>query len=249
MKELLKQGKIVLPGYEKFEEVIGRNDTKMAEVMFKAMWHNYLKDRGSVSLVYWYDKFSCVAHMNIVLKSLSKAGWIDSHSIPARNWAEASIREEKLLESLTVDELQSVRAYNKFNKYKLTTESVATANDKVKLNGKSARTGLVREGFRQASNVQYRYDTTMIEYYKEEVQLNLTKSMDKIALIWPDMVSDRASYDTISCDILNYHIDMNPLMTNGQCDSDSRGRNIQGNLDKVANYISCKDFRASLEIV
>lgn len=247
MKELLKQGKITLPNYQGFKEAIG-DDAGVADSMFQAMWHNYLKDKGSISLTYWHSKYSNPASLNIVLKSLSKAGWVESHSIPARNWAEASIREEKLLEYLTPDQLQSVRAHHKFSKYKLDRHT-AVSNDKVRLNGKTRRTGLIRDGFMQASNVEYKYDTTTLADYKDAVQANLTKSMDKIAQLYPEMVLDRASYDTISCDILQYHLDTDLVMSNGQNSIDSRGRCIQGNLNKVANYVSCKDFRASLVIV
>lgn len=246
MREQLLNGRINLPNYEGFTKAIG-TDAEVANSMLQAMYHNYLKNKGSISLIYWANKFSGLNNFNIVLKSLSTAGWIEAHSIPARNWAEANIREEKLLEYVTYEELINTRAYNKFVKYRLD-RNTASANNKVSLNGKIAKTGLEREGFRLASNIEYRYDTNKLAEYKEAIQANLTKSMDKLAKMYPELKSDEATYDTISCDILNYHIMNDFTMSNGQNKIDSRGRCIQGNLGKVTNYISCKDMRAVLVI-
>ena len=247
MTELLRQGSITLPNYQGFYEAIGA-DATTADAMFRAMWHNYLKDKGSISLPYWADRFSSRDSLNLVLKSLSLAGWIESHAIPARNWAEALLRETKLLEYLSQDELDSIRAHHKFSKYKLD-RSTASIDNKVRINGSVKHTGLQRTGFMQASNVQYRYDTATLAEYREAVQLNLIKSMDKIKEIYDDFHSDRATYDTISCELLDYYLTADLTMSNGQNSLDSRGRNIHGCLDKVGNYVSCKDMRASLIIV
>ena len=251
MKQLIRdqllEGRLHVPSYEVIAQQLSPDTALLTQHMFQALWHNYLKDKGSISLVYWYDKFNNPEHFNAVLKALADANWIVTHSIPARNWAEASLNESKLLEYVSPDELQSIRAFHKFNKYKLDVDT-ASCNDKVRLNGRTKRTGLVREGFRMASNVKYSYDIDALERHREAIQLNLTKSMDKIAQMYPSMKHDQASYDTISCAILDYHINYDSQFSNGQNYIDSRGRNIQGNLNKIANYVSSKDFRASLVI-
>ena len=247
IRDSLLQGILYLPSYQLIAEKLSAESALTASHMFQAMWHNYLKNKGSISLVYWSKQFSNQEHFNIILKSLADANWITSHAIPARNWAEAHLNEDKLLQYVSPDELESIRAYHKFQQYKLG-QAKAQCNDKVRLNGRTRKTGLIREGFRLASNVTYKYDVDTLARHKTAIQRNLTKSMDKIAEMYPNMTHDRASYDTISCDILDYHLSYDGTFSNGQHYIDSRGRNIQGNLSKVANYVSSKDFRASLVI-
>ncbi len=243
----LLRGELYLPGYQTISKELSEEVAITVQHMFQALWHNYLKCKGAISLVYWCEKFSDSEHFNIVLKSLAEANWIITHSLPARNWAEASLNEDKLLEFVTPEELQTIRAYHKFQQYKLGKDT-AKCNDKVRINGSTKKTGLVREGFRLAGNIEYRYDIEALAEHATAVQLNLTKSMDKIAKMYPEMVHDKASYDAISCDILEYHLNYDGTFSNGQHHIDSRGRNIQGNLSKVANYISSKDFRSALVI-
>ena len=100
----------------------------------------------------------------------------------------------------------------------------------------------------KAGNTRFSYDQAHMEKYADVIQQNLTKSMDKIAEFYPELRHDRASYDTISCDILEYHIESNTTYTRGDNYNDSRGRAISSSLGKVANPISCKDFRALLVI-
>lgn len=248
MREYILEGKISLPNYKGFVKAIGSEYTATADKMFQALWLNYLKNKGSISLTYWSERFHNPRAFNVVLMSLSQGGWIESHSIPARNWAEANLKEDKLLEYVSMQELESIRATNKFAKYRQTA-TIASNNDTTRINGKRKSTGLIREGFRLAGNVPYQFDTTYLEQYSNVVQLNLTKSMDKIAERLPELKHDRASYGSISVDILDFHLN-NPdsTFTSGQRDSDSRGRNIHGHLDKVANPVANKDFRASLKI-
>lgn len=247
MRELLLQGNIELPGYQKFVARVGLEATQKIEALFNAMWFNYLKDKGSVNLTYWADRFKDEDLLHTALMSLSKAGWITSHAIPARNWAEAWLNEDKLLDYLAVDELTNVRAHHKLKRYMLnTTESKIST--KVRLNGKLAKTGLVRNGFTRAGNTKIKYDTNLMFYYRDSIQHNLTKSMDKIAAMYPEFKSDAATYDSISKDVLAYLIDADIEFTSGPRESDSRGRDIHGMTGKIANPISCKDFRALMVI-
>ena len=247
MREILFKGRIELPNYAAFAAKIGSDYANLASKFFAALWYAYLKDKGTVSLVYWADRFDNAEVFNIVLLSLSDAGWITCHSIPARNWAEARIREEKLLEYCTEAELESIRAFHKFAQYRLVDNS-STATAKTRINGKVRNTGLVRNGFMAAGNTRFRYDQNYMAQYSEQIRSNLIKGMVKIAEMYPHMRHDRASYDAICSEILDYHLNTNDSFTRGDNYNDSRGRAISSALSKVANPISAKDFRALLVI-
>ena len=245
MREQILDGELTLPNYDRFITALGINQAKLAYSMFNAMWYAYLKNKGSINLTYWSDRFDNAKNFNVVLMSLSKAGWIISHSIPARNWAEAELDERKLLDYVTQEELESVRAHNKFKKYVLKEEE-STVNDLTKVNGNIKSTGLVRKGFQAAGTTRFKYDTNYIVQYEEAIQKNLTKSMDKIAVMYPELKHDRASYDTISIEVLDYYKHADQVYTRGNNYSDSRGRAISDCLGKIGNPLSCKDFRALL---
>ncbi len=247
MRSQLLEGKLPLPSIGKFITAIGKSHTDVAERMFNAMWHNYLKNKGSISLPYWADKFDNIQVFNMVIMSLSNGGYIVSHSIPARNWAEAHINEDKLLEHLSPNELEQMRAYYKHQRYMLRDE-VSDKTTATRLGGKTVDTGLVRNGFMKAGNTKFSYDQSYMAKYGYSIERNLTKSMDKIAEIWPDMKHDRASYDTISIEMLDYYLNYDGTYTRGHNFNDSRGRAISSCLGKIGNPISSKDFRSLIII-
>lgn len=250
MKELILAGILPLPNYRGFKEVIG-DDIIIADRMFKALWQNYLKNKGSISLPYWADKFESISNFNVVLKSLSVAGWIVSNAIPARNWAEASLKEAKLLEYVTADELEQLRAHLKIKHYVLS-NTVSTKDSATKINGVTKNTGLVRRGSMLAGNTRFSFDKITMEAFYEDIQKELTKGMDKVvALIRSsggNVLLDKASYDAISIQIMDYYYNSNLYYTRGNCYNDSRGRAISDSLTKVGNPIGNKTFRALLVI-
>ena len=247
MKEQLLAGKLDLPNYQAFVSAIGPEMANLADKLFQALWYQYLKDKGTINSTYWSSRFNNPFVFNQVIMSLSKAGWLISHAIPARNWAEMHINEDKLLEFVSQQDLEQIRAFNKHRQY-LPTHELSTIDNLTKINGKSKSTGLIRTGFMKAGNSQYRYDTQMMQDYSLIIQANLTKSMDKIAQLHPNMRHDRASYDTISIEIFDHLVQSDETYTRGNNYSDSRGRAISSALSKVANPISQKDFRALLII-
>ena len=247
MKEQLLAGKLDLPNYQAFVSAIGPEMANLADKLFQALWYQYLKDKGTINSTYWSSRFNNPFVFNQVIMSLSKAGWLISHAIPARNWAEMHINEDKLLEFVTQDDLEQIRAFNKHRQY-LPNHELSTIDNLTRINGKSKSTGLIRTGFLKAGNSQYRYDTQMMQDYSLIIQANLTKSMDKIAQLHPNMRHDRASYDTISIEIFDHLVQSNETYTRGNNYSDSRGRAISSALSKVANPISCKDMRSLLII-
>jgi len=245
MRDHILAGNLPLPSYEKFIDAIGLDYTRLADKLFKALWLNYLKDKGATSGTYWYDRFQSPGVFNSVLKSLSKAGWLNSDSIPARNWAEIQLNEDKLLQYVSLEELEQVRAHFKFKKYILTNEE-STLTNATRINGTIRNTGLTRAGFAAAGNTQFTYDKQRMSEYSDVIQANLTKSMDKLAEMYPELRSDRASYDTISIEILEYLQLSTETYTRGNNYNDSRGRAISSSLGKIANPISSKDFRSLL---
>ena len=247
MKEQLLAGKLDLPNYQAFVSAIGPEMANLADKLFQALWYQYLKDKGTINSTYWSSRFNNPFVFNQVIMSLSKAGWLISHAIPARNWAEMHINEDKLLEFVSQQDLEQIRAFNKHRQY-LPSMELSTIDNLTRINGKSKSTGLIRTGFMKAGNSQYRYDTQMMQDYSLIIQANLTKSMDKIAQLHPNMRHDRASYDTISIEIFDHLVQSNETYTRGNNYSDSRGRAISSALSKVANPISQKDFRALLII-
>ena len=247
MKEQLLAGKLDLPNYQAFVSAIGPEMANLADKLFQALWYQYLKDKGTINSTYWSSRFNNPFVFNQVIMSLSKAGWLISHAIPARNWAEMHINEDKLLEFVSQQDLEQIRAFNKHRQY-LPTHELSTIDNLTRINGKSKSTGLQRTGFMKAGNSQYKYDTQMMQDYSLIIQANLTKSMDKIAQLHPNMRHDRASYDTISIEIFDHLVQSNETYTRGNNYSDSRGRAISSALSKVANPISCKDMRSLLII-
>lgn len=247
MKEQLLAGKLDLPNYQAFVSAIGPEMANLADKLFQALWYQYLKDKGTINSTYWSSRFNNPFVFNQVIMSLSKAGWLISHAIPARNWAEMHINEDKLLEFVSQQDLEQIRAFNKHRQY-LPSMELSTIDNLTRINGKSKSTGLIRTGFMKAGNSQYRYDTQMMQDYSLIIQANLTKSMDKIAQLHPNMRHDRASYDTISIEIFDHLVQSDEVYTRGNNYSDSRGRAISSALSKVANPISCKDMRSLLII-
>jgi hypothetical protein len=248
MTESLLNGKLYLPNRDKFIQAIGPELTEITDQFFTSLWHLYLLNKGSTSLPYWADKFNDPKVFNIVLMSLAKAGWIITHSIPARNWGEAMINENKLLQYVSSSQLKQIRAYHKFTSY-ISENKEAKQSNRTKLAGKVTVTGIIREGFQLAGNTRYQYDTKLMEDYQYVLERNITKSMDKVKVKHPEFSSDETTYDSISIAILDYHIS-NPdmVMTRGENINDSRGRAISGALTKVFNPISSKDARSLLII-
>ena len=250
MKDLILSNTIGLPGYKNFVNAIGAENTILADKFFKAMWKAYIHNKGNVSLPYWSAKFEDKKVFNKILKALSDGGWIVSHSIPSRNWAEANINEDKLLQYCTIDELNQLRAQYKFDDYVLKVKD-STKSTATRIAGTTRDTGIVRIGAMKAGNTLFKFDTDIMEEYKFTIQKELTKSMDKIAKIISDsggsMRIDAATYDSISIEVLDYYLQGGEY-TRGNCLNDTRGRAISDALSKIGNPIGCKPLRALLVI-
>lgn len=242
----LMEGNLELPSYFIFVANIGLEATEQTEALFRSLWHHYLLNEGSTSAIHWYNRFDCPATFNKVLHALSNSNWIVSKAIKARNWAELSINKDKLLQYVTEAELLQIRNKHKVNMYVLKHEESLTSGV-TRINNKREFTGLIRTGFKASSTTEFAYDTNMLEQYRDTVEANLTKSMDKIRDMYPHMRTDITTYDNVCLDILQYHLD-NPrnTFTMGNSHQDSRGRQIHGGLSKAFNPVSNKDARATL---
>lgn len=244
MRNELLAGHLPYPGSVIYDEYPDK--VEEIDAFWRAVWLNYLNDSDTNGL-YWYDKLGPELY-NKLVRGLSYHGWIDSHSLTGRKWASVELVSDKLLEFVSPDELQDIKANYKYSKYVLERRE-ARASKLVRQNGKTKRTGLVRTGFRDAGNTQFGYDMAKLKEYEEAVKLNLTKSMDKIRQDYPEMQCDSASYDNVSVGIFDWHDDNRmETFTTGDSISDSRGRAISQALKKVANPISSKDFRSALVI-
>ena len=244
MREELLNGKLYYPGSAIFQAYPDQvNDI---EAFWSAIWYNYLNG-SDTNGIHWYKRLGGKLY-NDMVRRLSHHKWIISKGQPQRRWASVEINEDKLFKFVTVDELNRIKKEHKYDKYLLECNS-AKASTLVRQNGKTKRTGLVRTGFRDAGNTQFGYDMAMLERYRDAVEKNLTKSMDKIRIEYPEMQSAEHSYDIVSLGIFEYH-NQNRMetFTTGDSISDSRGRAISQGLKKVMNPISSKDARAALVI-
>jgi len=198
MRLELLEGTLPLPGSEKLRAVFPK-EYELIEVMWSALWTAFLNN-SPLNSTYWYDKFAEVGAtkaFNIVVLSLSKAGWVHSDAIPARNWAEMAIVKDKVLEFVTLDELENIKASYKFNKYQLSCV-VKDYSVLTKIGGTVKDTGLVRKGFTQASVTQYGFDTAVMAKYADAINRNLAKSMEKIREFYPDKAINKADYDAVA---------------------------------------------------
>lgn len=244
MREELLNGKLLFPGNAILEKYPDNEEDILR--FWKVLWFNYLNDNDTNG-IHWYGILGIKLY-NDLIRRLSHHKWVHSHSLTGRKWVSVELNTDKLLEIVTPDELQDIKARFKYAKYTLKFEE-ATKSDVVKQNGKFKKTGLIRKGFMEISNTQFGYDMQTLKKYSKAVKLNLTKSMDKIRHMYPEMKSTTSSYDSISEGIFDYHAENEmEVFTTGNSISDSRGRAISNCLSKVANPIGNKDFRASLII-
>ena len=244
MREEILEGRLGFPGEALFEKY--PEQEKLIKQFWKAVWYNYLNNNETNGLR-WYEEFGIKVYNDLV-RRLSHHGWITSNSLTGRKWASVELNTSKLLEFVDADELEVVKANYKYAKYLLSFDD-SISSTSVRQNGELKFTGLVREGFRDAGNTQFGYDMNMLAKYEDAVVKNLTKSMDKIRHMYPEIKSTLSSYDEVSTGIYEWHKrNQLEIFTTGENVNDSRGRAISSALSKVANPISSKDFRAALVI-
>lgn len=244
MREGILEGKLDFPGGAIIK--LYPEQEKAIRSFWKAVWYNYLNESETNGL-HWYELLGIELY-NKLVRSLSHHGWIVSNSLTGRRWASVELCTDKLLEYVTVDELEGIKTEYKYEKYVLELEE-SKSSTLVRQNGDTKYTGLVREGFMHAGNTQFGYDMDKLEEYEDAVIKNLVKSMEKVRGMYPEMKTSESSYDAVSAGIYEWHKrNKDEVFTTGENINDSRGRAISQSLRKVANPISNKDFRAALVI-
>lgn len=246
IRDNLLTGRLILP--DQFLNLVGFKHQEQMNAMFHSLFFNYIKNKGKVSIPYWYDRFNDDRAFNTFLKHLSKSGWVTTKVEPNRNWAEMWLNEAKLLQFVTRDELINIRKSFKLEKYKLNKKTSIGSAETTKIGKEKIKTGIKRPGFAKAGQTKFQYDIPAILRHQNVIEQNLTKSMDKLALDY-DLFIDGADYSSVSKAVLQYHID-NPdlIFTTGNNLNDSRGRAISSALGKVFNPIGNKDARSLLVI-
>ena len=244
MRNDILNGKLQYPGTAMLLQYPDKADDILA--FWKALWMNCLAGNDTNG-VKWYEILGGKLY-NDLTRRLSHHGWIECDSIPIRKWLSVRINQDKLLEFVSQDEWNQVKTRYQYQKYTLECNESKYCTF-VRQNGKTKRTGLIRAGFRDAGNTQFGYDMAKLEEYEAAVKANLTKSMDKVREFYPEMKSEDFSYDKVSIGIFDMlNSNREETYTTGDSLSDSRGRAISQSLKKIANPISCKDFRAALVI-
>lgn len=216
---------------------------EVTERMWSALWNNYIRNLGTISLPYWADQYGSVKLLNIAIIALKP--YVKTTVVPERSWAEAGLDTEAL--PYEPEELTQLRAEHKFSQYRPSNKHSVEA-DLVRVNGRIKRTGLKRHGFAAAANTQYEYDVNFLAAHYKGIVSNTTKGMRKVREQIPKLAMDEASYDSVSEAIILDLIDNPKKYSVGKSYLDSRGRAIKENLSEVANPIQFKDFRSLLVI-
>lgn len=247
-KQDLLKGKLQLPLQHYWEDTFPQDFDNILR-MWGALWHNYLRKISSTTSVpYWFDQFEDHNSFRSFIEAMVKSGWIYTNINDRGHWGEMRLNGDKLLDILTEDELTEVRVKFKCSKYVMSF-SQATKVSATRQNGVTRDTGLVREGFALAGNTQFGIDTVALQKHLYPIQRNLTKSMEKVKDLYPELKADKALYDEIALEIANhYQNSAEELYTLGNNYNDSRGRAISSGLSKIGNPISSKDFRALLVV-
>jgi len=250
MRDLLLKGVLPFPGNTLFEKYNNIANDGAAEALickyWRTVWNNYLNNKETNSL-FWYEQLGAKM-FNDVVRRLSHHGWVVSTSLTGRRWADVELCEDKLLEYVTTNELEDVKAEYKYQKYAMECEE-STLTNKVRQNGKIKETGLVREGFCKSGNSEFGYDMDMLSKYEDAVIKNINKSMDKIKKMYPEMSTDSSSYGEVATGLYHWHKENSTeTFTTGNSYIDSRGRAVSSCLSKVTNPLANKDFRSCLII-
>ena len=244
MREDLLAGKLEYPGFMSIIRWITKEEDIYA--FWNSLWFSFLNNED-INGLYWYERLGAKC-FNEIVRALDSHGWVISQSMSGRKWASVELCDSKLLEWVTPDEIQAIKAKYKYKKYTLGCKQSKTTN-LVKQNNELRKTGLVRQGFCAAGNTRFKYDMGKLSEYESPVKLNLTKSMDKIRKMYPNMRNTSDAYDSVCVGLFDWHRDnADNVFTTGKNISDSRGRAISDCLSKATNPIINKDFRSCLQI-
>lgn len=253
-------GRLKMPNIHDMKTVYGLEVYKQLEGMFNAMWEAYLikgqrklangSMTNTISLPYWAKRIKHPVAMNQALQLLSDHNWITVSTRPNNNWSEAGLNESKLLTYVTQTQLDRVRMYNKFNKYKLEfhNHDQDFGINKMKINGKVHTVKHSCNGFAKAGKVPFQYDTNSIFANFDTVLSEVNKGIENMIETYPAIIDDHANYREIGKEVLESLMYDNGTYNSGPRTSDPRHRNNAGYLNKIANPVGFKVMRGLLTI-
>lgn len=249
MREHILQGSLPLPGYEKFEETIYNEVLGTLQSMWQSMWRHYCANKSSTSTVFWTEQAGPgkTALFLGAIKNLFRSDWIELKT--TENYSSINIKESKLLEFVTMEELEQVRLEFRVSRY---LPIVDTTNQNglaaVYANGIRTTRKLSRPGMEIGAKSVFQLDRNAILNNYEAILPEVTKGMDKVFLDYPELKSDGANYREVSEEVLKYLALEEHSFNMGINNVDSRGRAIKSGLSKVMNPIGFKVARALLII-
>ena len=241
-------------------EIYGMETYSQIEKMFEAMWYAYLNKgsrkqpngqmTNSISLPYWAKRINNPKAMNQALMALSRSEWITVLTKPNNNWSEAWLNEAKLLQHISKTDLDHVRKYNKFSKYKLTHHDLDQdfGANKMKVNGKLYTVDYACNGFAKAGKVPFKFDTKSLSKHFDTVLTEVNKGIEKMIIEYPTIIDDHSNYKEIGLEVLQSLMYEDGTYNSGPRTSDPRHRNNAGYLNKIANPIGFKVMRGLLTI-
>ena len=245
-------GRLQMPNIHDMVGVYGSAVYKQIESMFKAMWDAYLTKGPDtpVSLPYWAKRIKHPKAMNQALKLLSDHNWIRVSTRPNNNWSEAYLNESKLLTYVSKQQLDQVRMYHIFSKYKLEFHKLDQdfGANKMKINGQIHEVDYICNGFAKAGKVPFQFDTNMIVANFQTVLTNVNKGIETMIVEHPEIIKDHANYREIGTAVVESLIYEEGTYNAGPRTSDPRHRNNAGYLNKVANPVGFKVMRGLLTI-
>lgn len=235
-------GKLTLPVIKNKDgqtlaDIYGMETYSQIEKMFEAMWYAYLNKgsrkqpngqmTNSISLPYWAKRINNPKAMNQALMALSRSEWITVLTKPNNNWSEAWLNEAKLLKHISKTDLDHVRKYNKFSKYKLTHHDLDQdfGANKMKVNGKVHTTEYACNGFAKAGKVPFKFDTKSLSKHFDTVLAEVNKGIEKMIIEYPTIIADHANYKEIGSEVLQSLMYEDGTYNSGPRTSDPRHRN------------------------
>ncbi len=252
IQKQIMAGQLEMPNIYDMEGVYGTEVYKQIKSMFSAMWYAYLTSgkESPVSLPYWAKRIKHPKAMNQALKILSDAKWIIVSTRPNNNWSEAYLNESKLFDYVSKQQLDHVRMYNKFNKYKLEFHNLDQdfGANKMKVNGKVYTVNHTCTGFAKTGKVPFQYDTKMLSKNFDTVLAEVNKGIENMIEEHPQIIEDHANYKAIGTEVLESLMYENGTYNSGPRTSDPRHRNNSGYLNKIANPVGFKVMRGLLTI-
>lgn len=235
------QGALQMPEISNFKKKFSEETVTQVVKMFDALWRAYLK-KGShltpkgeytnvISMPYWAKRIANPKAHNIALMALSKSGWITVATRPNNNWSEAWLNEDKLLRYVTKQDLVHLRLHNKLNGVILENKPTdASCASITKVRGLKLNTGITRNGFAKAGNVEFEFDTEVMEQYKDVVKDAINKGIVKMINKYPQIANDYANYKELGKDVVEAYIAVPSTYRPGKRSNDPRGRDNAGYL-------------------